>query len=171
MDRTEVEKEITDFLENIFKEVSIAAVLEFPEEKNANDLYYIDITTGDSNIIIGYHGETLNSLQHILNLFLFKKFDEKIHVLLDVAGYREERDDKLKELAKSASEKARFLDKSVALYAMNSYERKIVHEAVSEIENVTSESEGEGANRRVVISPESVGDSESSDDGENNEEE
>jgi len=154
MERKEVEKEITDFLEYIFKEVSVAAVLEFPEDKNTEDFYFVDITTEDSNLLIGYHGETLNSLQHILNLFLFKKFDEKVRVLIDVSGYRSERDAKLCDLAKSASEKARFLNKSVALYPMNSYERKIVHEAVSEIENVSSESEGEGANRRVVISPE-----------------
>ena len=86
---------------------------------------------------------------------LFKEFGEQTRVVIDISGYRQERERKLIELAISASDKARFINKSVALYPMNSYERKIVHEKISTLDGVSSISEGEGYNRRVIIVPQS----------------
>lgn len=157
MDRTQTEQKIKEILETIFVQLEVSAEIKFPEERNqTNERFYVEIETPDTNLIIGYHGETLNSLQHLLNVMLFKEVGEGVGVLVDIAGYRLERERKLTELAENASEKAKALKKSVALYPMNSYERKIVHDKVGEIEGVTSSSEGEGYNRRVIITPENA---------------
>lgn len=161
MDRKQVEQKITEYLETILKEIDVEAEINFPEDKNTDDSkYYVDVDTEETNLMIGYHGETLNSLQHIINVMLFKEFGEGIGALVDVAGYRLERERKLEDLAENAAEKAKSIGKSIALYSMNSYERKIVHDKVGEIEGVTSASEGEGYNRRVIITPENSNESE-----------
>lgn len=157
MDRNQIEQKIKEILETIFTQIDVSAEITFPEERNTTDTrFYVEIDTPDTNLIIGYHGETLNSLQHLLNVMLFKEVGEGVGVLVDVASYRIEREKKLTDLAENASEKAKSLQKSVALYPMNSYERKIVHDKVGEIEGVTSSSEGEGYNRRVIIIPDTI---------------
>ena len=137
----------------IFDELEVKADLDFEPLDKENTYLKVNIISDDANLLIGYHGDTLNSLQHIVNVILFNKFGEHGGVLLDVEGYRKEREKKLLSIAENAVSKAKFLDKSIALYPMNSYERKIVHEYVSSQEGVTSESEGEGAGRRVIITP------------------
>ncbi len=154
MDRNQIEQKIKETLETIFAQLEVQAEIKFPQERNTtNERFYVEIDTQDTNLIIGYHGETLNALQHLLNVMLFKEVGEGVGVLVDVSGYRLERERKLTELAENAAEKAKSLMKSVALYPMNSYERKIVHDKVGELEGVTSSSEGEGYNRRVIIIP------------------
>ena len=110
----------------------------------------------DSGMLIGYHGQSLDAFQKLLSLFCYKSTGEWQHILVDVEGYRAEREDTLKELAENAANRARFLGESVALSPMNSYERRIVHTAVGELEGVRTESTGEGRDRRVVIYPEEL---------------
>lgn len=110
----------------------------------------------DPAIFIGYHGDTLNSLQTIISLLLYKKFGETVPLVLDIDGYRKERIEKLKSLAVRFCDKARFLTTPQTLPPMNAFERRIVHMAVSEIPDMKSESVGEGRDRRVVISPGSI---------------
>ncbi len=153
MDTKELQTEVENILNKIFEEVGIKADLEFVPQDKENTYLKVNITSEDANLLIGYHGETLNSLQHIVNVMLYKKFNEPGGVILDIEGYREDREKKLLEVAENAVSKARFLNKSIALYPMNSYERKIVHEYVGSQEGVKSESDGEGAGRKVIIIP------------------
>jgi spoIIIJ-associated protein len=73
-------------------------------------------------------------------------------VIIDVGGYRKGREHKLKEMAKEVADKAKELGKSISLYPMSSYERRIVHEAIAAIDGVTSYSEGEGSERKIIVS-------------------
>lgn len=157
MDRTQIQNRIKEILENIFSEVGITAEIAFPKDRNTDDQhYYAEVSTDETNLVIGYHGETLNSIQHVINVILFKDYGEECSVIVDVGGYRRERENKLVALAENAADKAKFLNKSVSLHPMNGYERKIIHSRVSELEGVTSSSEGEGYNRRVIITPTSL---------------
>lgn len=120
-----------------------------------DDAFRVNISCEeDSGILIGYHGQSLDAFQKLLSLFCYKSTGEWQHVLVDVEGYREEREESLQELAENAANRARFLGEPVALSPMNSYERRIVHTAVGELEGVRTESTGEGRDRRVVIYPE-----------------
>ncbi len=115
----------------------------------------------DSGILIGYHGQSLEAFQKILSLLVYRTLGEWQKILVDVEEYRADRENKLRELAESAANRARFLREPVTLSPMNSYERRIVHTAVGELEDVWTESTGEGRDRRVVIYPGDTGENDS----------
>lgn len=117
----------------------------------------LKIDAGEENaLLIGFHGEMLNSLQTIVSLILFRKTGVYTPLTLDVAGYRLERAEKLKQLAVNAADRARFLVRPVPLSPMNAAERRLVHLYVSELPGVKSESAGEGRDRHVVVQPASA---------------
>lgn len=154
MEKEQVQTNIIEILESIFKLLGVEADVSFLPERSSTDKdFFVSVASPDSNILIGYHGETLNSFQQVLNAILFKKYAKDAIAVLDVGGYRIEREQKLLDMAQTASEKARFLGRPIALPALNAYERKLIHQRVSEIEGVSSLSEGEGHERRVIISP------------------
>ncbi|MFW6110153.1 MAG: protein jag [Patescibacteria group bacterium] len=118
------------------------------------DTFRINIQTEkDGGILIGYHGENLNSFQRILSMMLFNEEEEWIPILVDVDGYRDETRQRLEEMAENVAQRVRFLRDTVSLSPMNSYERRIVHMKVAELSGVHTKSVGEGRNRRVTIRP------------------
>lgn len=153
MDFEKLQQKTSEFFQAIFDEADIQYKLEFSEEEIAEDkkLVNIVVKSTDDSLLIGYHGNTLNSLQHLLNIVLYHTFKEDINISLDIGAYKSERKEKVLRVAQSAIEKARSLRKSIALYPMSAFERKLVHEAVSNTEDLTSYSEGEGQDRRVVV--------------------
>ena len=104
-------------------------------------------------ILIGHHGETLNAIQTILSMIVNRGREEWMRILVDVDNYRLKQQDNLRSLAQRMAEKAIFLKEPVALSPMTSFDRRVVHMAISEIEGVESESIGEGSERKVVIKP------------------
>lgn len=154
MTSQEIQTKVTEVLDDIFDYLEIKATYEFNADSVNKRRLNVQIDTDDANVLIGYHGETLNSLQNIVNTILYRQFKEEgVGVVIDISGYRKEREEKLIKIAKNASDKAKSLNKSIALYPMNSYERRLVHTKVSEIDGVSSESDGEGRDRRVIIRP------------------
>ena len=153
MSKKDLQNKVEEFLTDLFEKLTVKAEVksEFAQDETKLE---VQIDSEDANLLIGYHGDTLNSIQHLVNAMVFNSFGEGTMVIVDVSGYRKEREQKLIEIAENASSKAKFLQKSVALYPMNSFERRIVHAKVSEIEGVSSHSEGEGYNRRIIIVPE-----------------
>lgn len=154
----DVSQSVTEILKQLMSLLEIEAIYDLQDVTREEEPEHIrvdaHIHTESANMLIGYHGETLQSLQHITNSILYRQFQDHASVILDVEGYRREREKKLVEVAENASQKARFLNKPVALYPMSSYERKIIHEHVAKLSGVASASEGEGASRRVIITPE-----------------
>lgn len=142
-----IEKITKELLENIGLEgtVSVSVSDDGP--------FLVDISGEDLGILIGYHGETINSFQLILSMMVHKKLDKWVKILVDTGNYRKDRESRLKEVAEKAAQKARFLQKAVELKPMSSYERMIVHSTISSLEGVKSESVGEGKERYVVVSP------------------
>lgn len=152
--------EKTQELERIVKELlghlgfDLTPTISFEE-----NTYNVSLSAlKDSALLIGYHGETLNSLQVVISLILFRKFNETLSVVVDVDGYRKERYARLKSLTVRTSDKARFLNMPQTLPAMNAFERRLVHIFISEIPDMKSESIGEGSGRQVVVSPKSLED-------------
>lgn len=126
-------------------------------EKAAEDSHYcVEIkpkSKDDLPLLIGYHGQTLNSFQVILGLLAFRKFKEFSPILVEAGGYRREREEELKHRALEAADKARFLLKEVSFPAMPPFERRIVHLTLAEEKGVATESRGEGGERHVVVMP------------------
>lgn len=113
----------------------------------------IVLETAETGIVIGYHGETLESLQLILSLCISKRLGSFTRVILEIGDYRKNRTDWLKTAAFQAKEKAINEQKEVAIPSLKSWERRIVHMLLQEDPEVTSESVGDGKERTLVIKP------------------
>ncbi len=102
--------------------------------------------------LIGKGGSTLNSLQDLTRLAVQQQTGERSRVMVDIAGYREQRRKEIRELAERAIEEVRATGDEIELEAMNPFERKVVHDAAAEA-GLLSDSEGMGRKRHVVIKP------------------
>lgn len=114
----------------------------------------ISISINDKKVdfLIGYRGETLNSMQTILNAVAVREINEKVRVELDILDYREKRKKALEELAEKIAKSVIRTRKSITLEPMTPYERKIIHTKLQDNNKVKTVSVGEGLHRKVVIS-------------------
>ena len=113
---------------------------------------YVDIKGNAAGTLIGYRGETLNSMQTILSTIANRGFNNIIRLILDIENYRQKREKTLEELAEKVSKTVLKTGKSITLEPMSAYERKIIHSKLQDNNKIETHSIGEGDNRRVVIS-------------------
>ncbi|MHB8376807.1 MAG: RNA-binding cell elongation regulator Jag/EloR [Dehalococcoidia bacterium] len=113
----------------------------------------LDIEGEDLGLLIGRRGETLASLQYLLNLMMMRRFGERLLFTVDVEGYRRRRERQLHTLAQRMADQVKRTKRPVTLEAMPPNERRIIHLALAEDRYVTTESTGEGDDRKVSISP------------------
>lgn len=118
---------------------------------------YISIVSEDRsesglNSLVGRDGEVLEALQELTRLSVLTATDTRSRLVLDVDGYRHQRGRELTKIAQDAVAKVEESGDDVALAPMSAYERKIVHDVVADL-GFTSESEGEGQGRHIVVSP------------------
>lgn len=120
-----------------------------------NDDVLITVDGEGAGLLIGHHGETLDSLQYLANLAANKKIKgekhEYVKITLDVEGYRAKREDNLRALARRMAAKVIKGKKSVMLEPMNPYERRIIHSEIQKVAGVSTNSIGSENNRRVVM--------------------
>jgi spoIIIJ-associated protein len=113
----------------------------------------LDAHGAESGLVIGKKGATLDALQYLVNRIVFKTPGERPLVVVDAEGYRGRREDTLVDLAKRLAEKAERSGRPVPAEPMSAHDRRVVHMALADHPGVTTESEGEGPARRVVIFP------------------
>lgn len=123
------------------------------DELVANGRPVVEVVGAKLNSLVGPRGSTLEALQELTRLAVFKQTGEPSRLLLDVGGYREQRRKELAMLAKSAVEKVLQHGEAVKLEPMSAFERKCVHDVVNASEGVVSESEGVEPSRRIVVRP------------------
>ena len=139
-----------DFLKEVFDamDMVVEVSIKYDEfDKTMN----IDLSGDDMGVLIGKRGQTLDSLQYLVNLVVNKNSEEKIHVKVDTEDYRRRRKQTLENLAKNMAAKVKRTRRPVSLEPMNPYERRIIHSALQNDKYVTTHSEGEEPYRRVVI--------------------
>lgn len=118
------------------------------------DAPYFQIETQDSSLLIGEGGQHLYALQTIVRRVAEQKNGGPCQpFLVDVGDYQRQRIEEIKERARMGAQRVRYFKKEVVMQPMNSYERRIIHVALVEDPDVSTESVGEGENRRVVIKP------------------
>ena len=119
------------------------------------DAKLIDITGEGAGILIGHHGDTLDSIQYLANLAANKKVDgEKrafVKITVDAEGYRAKREETLRELARKRAAQVLKYKKSFMFEPMNPYERRIIHSEIQNIEGVSTNSIGSENNRKIVV--------------------
>src|SRR5882757_761745 len=113
----------------------------------------LDAHGPESGLVIGKKGATLDALQYVINRIISKKPNDGPGVVVDAEGYRGRREDSLTDLANRLAEKAIKTGRPVPVEPMNPHDRRIIHVTLKEHSGVTTESEGEGMFRRVVIYP------------------
>lgn len=116
-----------------------------------DDRIKIVIKGDDLSFLIGHRGSSLNALQSILALMVFKEKGEWAYVDVDINDYKEGRKEKLQDMVRNFIDRVRFHKEDVAMHSMNSYERRNVHIFVSDYPDIISESTGEGRDRHVVL--------------------
>ena len=141
--------EATRFLAGIFENMDITAEMDAELEDN---MLKIDISGPKMGLVIGYRGETLDSLQYLTSLVVNKKREgEYVRVILDTEGYRKKREETLERLAEKTAYKVKKYRRSMKLEPMNPYERRIIHSKLQKIEGIATHSVGDEPFRRVVI--------------------
>jgi spoIIIJ-associated protein len=116
-----------------------------------DDTAYVEVSGEDLGILIGRRGQTLDSLQELARLAVQRRLRARVRLLVDVEGYRARRRQSLAEYARAMAERAKSRGTEIELEPMNAYERKIVHDAVAEVDGASSFSEGEEPNRKVIV--------------------
>ena len=111
----------------------------------------LDVSGGDLAVLIGRHGRTLEALQTILSSFMSNTLKFHYPIVVDIEGYKSRRKEKVMGIARSAAARAKRQEGQVSLAPMNAYERRLVHLALVDDVEVTTHSEGEDPDRRVVI--------------------
>jgi spoIIIJ-associated protein len=139
------------FLAKIFDEMKLDVVIDVKE--NGGYLVF-DLQGENLGILIGRRGDTLDSLQFLLNLVINDKNNAKVKGIIDIENYRAKREDTLIGLSYKLAAKSRKTGQKVVLEPMNPQERRIIHMALQNDRRVSTYSEGEEPYRKVVIVPE-----------------
>ncbi|MBQ8310172.1 MAG: protein jag [Clostridia bacterium] len=142
-----------DFVRKVVSDMEMNLIIE--KKAGHNDDVLITIDGEGAGVLIGHHGETMDSLQYLANLAANKKIKgekrEYVKVTLDIEGYRAKREEALRTLARRMAAKVVKYKKSVMLEPMNPYERRIIHSEIQRVDGVSTNSIGSENNRRVVM--------------------
>lgn len=140
-----------DYIEAIFSGIGIHGRIE--SYMGEDESLHIDVLGSDCGVAIGRHGETLEAIQYLTNIVANRWVDDHLRVVVDVAGYRSRREQRLRQQAKKTAERVLDTGRESRLKPMSPAERRIVHLSLRETEGITTYSEGAEPRRYVVISP------------------
>ncbi|MDE2868436.1 MAG: Jag N-terminal domain-containing protein [Chloroflexota bacterium] len=146
----DLEHEAEELLESLLDRMGFMADFDLVSE---DPLAYNIVGDDDFGRLIGRQGETLRAFGYLVNLMLGRRMGRPCRVIVDVNGYRQRRADQLAELAETLADEVRATQEPITLEAMPANERRLVHVALADDEDVRTYSIGEGDERRVVISP------------------
>jgi spoIIIJ-associated protein len=150
MDQTK----ITEILSNILTQMGLTPdqiTVAFEGDDNIN--ISLVLPQENAGAFVGHHGESLAALRLIFSLILFQRFQVWPKLHMNVNDYQERREETLRELAQSAAQRAIELQKEIVLPNLSSYERRIVHTILGEMQGVHTESRGEAPFRQMYIIP------------------
>ena len=160
------QKVITETITEILDVMGLEVDIE--EEKIENigssemeEIFTVNLSTEQPNLLIGQYGSNLQSLQHLVGIIVRRKMLEdentengsgnEIRFNIDINGYKKQKKESLVKLAETMADQVSYSKNSVALRPMSSYERKIIHMEISDKKNLATESTGDDLMRRVII--------------------
>ncbi len=140
------------YLEGILKALNIGYQIEARSVGGEQQIHYI-VDSYENSLLIGVKGKTLEALQILLRNLISTYTKDHIITTLDIGGYRSNRAHQLEILATKTAKEVAKTKVAVKLQPMNSFERRVIHEKLSDWRDIYTESEGEGENRAIVIKP------------------
>ena len=150
VEKRDVNKYIKDFIIDTIKKLGFSANVELKVKDNVPN--YTIFSDNDS-LLIGKTGKNLSALTLVVREHISKVLGKSYRFVIDVSDYKEKNDLRLERLAKKIARDVKFSKVEAKLDPMNSYERRVIHNALTKNKYVTTESEGEEPNRYVVIKP------------------
>ncbi|MBQ8901704.1 MAG: KH domain-containing protein [Bacilli bacterium] len=142
---------IKDYLEELLNNMGLEANFE---TKLREDIIYVKIYSSNNPVLIGKGGNTLKALETLVKQKINTDFNIRPFISLDVENYREKQQKRLERLAKNLAKEVSKTNVEVHLENMNAYDRRIIHNALTNFKGVSTTSVGEEPNRHVVIKPE-----------------
>ena len=145
-----LEDTVKSFLLDVFRamDMQVEIMVTCDEESHTVE---VELKGDEMGVLIGKRGQTLDSLQYLVNLAVNKKTDTYVKVKLDTEDYRKRRRDTLENLAKNIAYKVKRTKRPVSLEPMNPFERRVIHSALQNDKYVATHSEGEEPFRHVVV--------------------
>jgi spoIIIJ-associated protein len=144
----DVARTAEEFISGVLEKMGLEAEIAVSTE---GDSAFVDVTGESLGVLIGRRGQTLDALQELARTAVQRRLRSRVRLLVDVEGYRARRRSSLADYARQIAERAKDRGTEIELEPMTAYERKVVHDAVAEIDGATSFSEGEEPNRKVVV--------------------
>ncbi|MDZ7586947.1 MAG: KH domain-containing protein [Patescibacteria group bacterium] len=147
-------KNIKTLIQELFEQLGIVPeAIELVELKDGNNQLNLKLSESDTGILIGYHGDTISALQLIINLLIYKQEGQWTRLVVNIGDYRQKRAESLEKMALDSAQQVKFSGQPMALFNLNPFERRLIHEFLAEDPQVTTESEGEARNRHLIIKP------------------
>ena len=140
------------YLEDILKAMDIGYQIEARSINNEEQIHYL-VDTYENSLLIGVKGKTLEALQTLVRNLISSYTKEKVVTTLDIGGYKSNRAHQLEILATKTAKEVAKTKVAVKLQPMSAFERRVIHEKLSDWRDVYTESEGEGENRAIIIKP------------------
>ena len=137
-----------EFIEGLLKKMGVTGTVEIEEQEEHSKAV---ISTEQAGAVIGYRGECLSAIQYLSNIVEQKKNKTAKRLIVDVADYRERRDDSIKDMADRMARKVLKMRKAIKLKPMNAYERRIIHSYLQKFDGVTTHSVGVEPHRCLII--------------------
>lgn len=144
---------VSELLEKMKVNAEVSASFGEPEDARSRIPVRVEIQGNDLSILIGRQAETLNALQYIASLIVAKEMGQPVTLVLDVEGYRQRREQQIRQLARRMAEQAINTQRRQVLEPMPANERRIIHIELRDNPLVSTESIGEDPHRKVTIIP------------------
>ena len=123
------------------------------ESQRKDNFIKLTLHSENNSILIGRDGRTLSSLQNLIRTSVSNQTGIYFNIILDVENYKVKKEHNIERLAKKLAKEVLRTKEPITMDSMNSYERRLVHNALANFKGITSDSEGEEPNRRIVIKP------------------
>ena len=150
VERREVIKYIKEYIQKLLKNLGFTANIEI---KNKDEIPTYTIYSDNDALLIGRNGKNLKALTIVTSQHILKELGKNFKFIIDINSYKEKREKSLEYLAKKVAREVANTKIEAKLDSMNSYERRIIHNTLTNNKKVYTESEGEEPNRYVVIKP------------------
>lgn len=151
--------EILNLIKEVVEKTNVGEVvvtIEEPIVKGTTDNLWFSVVVKDSSLFLSRDGEGLSALNHVIKKIIETKSiksgeSKHLEILIDINGHQKKKIESIHALAHMMAERARYFKSSIEVDPMPAFERRIVHEFLSDATDLKTESEGEGSSRRVVI--------------------
>ena len=150
-----LKEELITYVKNLVQEIVKAMGINGSLEIQKKDKYLkINMISDNNSILIGRNGKTIEALQTLVRQIILNKINVFVNIIIDVEEYKEKQKSNLEFLAKKLAKQVIMTKQEIKMERMNSYERMVVHNVLTNFKGIKTESEGEEPERHVVIKPE-----------------